>query len=101
MSENTLTRMDLSEAVFREVGLSRNESAMLVESILQHVSDALVRGESVKISGFGTFSVRDKSARIGRNPKTGEEVPIHPRRVLTFRPSHLMKDRVAEGNRAR
>ncbi len=100
MANKTLTRMDLSDAVFREVGLSRNESAQIVESILQHMSDALVRGESVKISSFGTFSVRDKSARIGRNPKTGEEVPIHPRRVLTFRPSHLMKDRVANGNRA-
>ena len=100
MSDKTLTRMDLSEAVFREVGLSRNESAQLVESILQYMSDALVKGESVKISSFGTFSVRNKSARIGRNPKTGEEVPIHPRRVLTFRPSHLMKDRVAAGNRA-
>lgn len=99
MSETTLTRMDLSEAVFREVGLSRNESAELVESILRHMSDALARGESVKISSFGTFNVRDKSARIGRNPKTGEEVPIKPRRVLTFRPSHLMKDRVAAGNR--
>jgi integration host factor subunit alpha len=99
MANKTLTRMDLSDAVFREVGLSRNESAQIVESILQHMSDALVRGESVKISSFGTFSVRDKSARIGRNPKTGEEVPIHPRRVLTFRPSHLMKDRVASGNR--
>lgn len=100
MSEKTLTRMDLSESVFREVGLSRNESSALVESVLQHISDALVNGESVKISSFGTFSIRDKSARIGRNPKTGEEVPIHPRRVLTFRPSHLMKDRVAEGNRS-
>lgn len=101
MSETTLTRMDLSEAVFREVGLSRNESADLVESVLAHISDALVQGEQVKISSFGTFSVRDKSARIGRNPKTGEEVPINPRRVLTFRPSHLMKDRVAAGNRRR
>ena len=100
MGEKTLTRMDLSEAVFREVGLSRNESAQLVESIMQHMSDALVSGETVKISSFGTFSVRDKAARIGRNPKTGEEVPIHPRRVLTFRPSYLMKDRVAAGNRA-
>lgn len=99
MSDSTLTRMDLSEAVFREVGLSRNESADLVESILQHMSDALARGESVKISSFGTFNVRDKSARIGRNPKTGEEVPIQPRRVLTFRPSHLMKERVAAGNK--
>ena len=100
MSEKTLTRMDLSESVFREVGLSRNESSALVESVLQHISDALVNGERVKISSFGTFSIRDKSARVGRNPKTGEEVPIHPRRVLTFRPSHLMKDRVAEGNRS-
>lgn len=99
MGSKTLTRMDLSEAVFREVGLSRNESAQLVERVLELVSDALVAGEQVKISSFGTFSVRSKTARIGRNPKTGEEVPISPRRVLTFRPSHLMKDRVAEGNR--
>ncbi|MFV0490716.1 MAG: integration host factor subunit alpha [Pseudorhodobacter sp.] len=99
MNSKTLTRVDLSEAVFREVGLSRNESAQLVESVLQHVSDALASGETVKISSFGTFSIRDKNARIGRNPKTGEEVPISPRRVLTFRPSHLMKDRVAAGKR--
>ncbi|QOL80316.1 integration host factor subunit alpha [Pseudooceanicola spongiae] len=100
MSEKTLTRMDLSEAVFREVGLSRNDSAQLVETVLAHMSDALVAGEQVKISSFGTFSVREKAARIGRNPKTGEEVPINPRRVLTFRPSHLMKDRVAAGNKS-
>ena len=100
MSNKTLTRMDLTEAVFREVGLSRNDSSALVDSLLQHVSDALANGEQVKISSFGTFSVRDKNARIGRNPKTGEEVPISPRRVLTFRPSHLMKERVAEGNRS-
>jgi len=100
MSGKTLTRMDLSEAVFREVGLSRNESAQLVESVLDHMSDALVQGEQVKISSFGTFSVRNKTARVGRNPKTGEEVPINPRRVLTFRPSHLMKDRVASGNKS-
>ncbi len=99
MSESTLTRMDLSESVFQEVGLSRNESSQLVESVLEHMSNALVAGESVKISSFGTFSVRDKTARVGRNPKTGEEVPISPRRVLTFRPSHLMKDRVADGNK--
>ena len=99
MSDKTLTRMDLSEAVFREVGLSRNESAALVEQVLGHVSDALARGETVKISSFGTFSIREKSPRMGRNPKTGEEVPISPRRVLSFRPSHLMKDRVADGNR--
>ncbi|HMO73168.1 MAG TPA: integration host factor subunit alpha [Paracoccaceae bacterium] len=97
MSDKTLTRMDLSEAVFREVGLSRNESAQLVESVLQHMSDALAGGETVKISSFGTFSIRDKSARVGRNPKTGDEVPISPRRVLTCRPSHLRKDRVAGG----
>ena len=96
---DTLTRMDLSEAVFREVGLSRNESADLVEGVLAHVSDALVRGETVKISSFGTFSVRAKAARVGRNPKTGEEVPITPRRVLSFRPSHLMKERVDAGNK--
>ena len=100
MSEETLTRMDLSEAVFREVGLSRNDSADLVESVLGHMADALVAGEQVKISSFGTFSTRDKNARVGRNPKTGEEVPIAPRRVLTFRPSHLMKDRVDSGNKA-
>lgn len=98
VSDKTLTRMDLSEAIFREVGLSRNDSSQLVESVLQHMSDALVAGEQVKISSFGTFSVREKSARVGRNPKTGEEVPINPRRVLTFRPSHLMKERVASGS---
>ena len=101
MGEKTLTRMDLSEAVFREVGLSRNESAELVESVLTEMSNALVRGESVKISSFGTFSVRSKTGRVGRNPKTGEEVPITPRRVLSFRPSHLMKERVNAGNTAR
>ncbi|MCH2076483.1 MAG: integration host factor subunit alpha [Rhodobacteraceae bacterium] len=99
MSQKTLTRMDLSEAVFREVGLSRNESSQLVERVLDEMSDALVKGEQVKISSFGTFSVRDKAARVGRNPKTGQEVPISPRRVLTFRASHLMKDRVAAGNK--
>ncbi|AML52528.1 MULTISPECIES: integration host factor subunit alpha [Falsihalocynthiibacter] len=99
MSDKTLTRMDLSEAVFQEVGLSRNESAQLVEGVLDHISDVLSAGESVKISSFGTFGVRDKAARIGRNPKTGEEVPIQPRRVLTFRPSHLMKERVSNGNK--
>ena len=96
MSEKTLTRMDLSESVFREVGLSRNESADLVESVLEKISASLVAGEQVKISSFGTFSIRQKNARVGRNPKTGEEAPIPPRRVLTFRPSHLMKDRVSE-----
>ena len=99
MSEKTLTRMDLSEAVFREVGLSRNESSDLVEAVLKHISDALAAGDAVKISSFGTFSVRSKTARVGRNPKTGDEVPISPRRVLSFRPSHMMKDRVAAGKK--
>ncbi|MEM9048622.1 MAG: integration host factor subunit alpha [Pseudomonadota bacterium] len=97
MSEKTLTRLDLTEAVYREVGLSRNESAQLVESVLELMSDALVRGETVKISSFGTFNVRSKNRRIGRNPKTGEEVPIEPRRVLVFRASHIMKDKVNNG----
>tara|TARA_R110002051_G_scaffold91613_1_gene161267 strand:+ start:2141 stop:2440 length:300 start_codon:yes stop_codon:yes gene_type:complete len=99
MADKTLTRMDLADAVHSQVGLSRNESADLVESVLAHVSDALASGQAVKISSFGTFSIREKAARVGRNPKTGEEVPIHPRRVLTFRPSNLMKDRVAAGNK--
>lgn len=101
MSQKTLTRMDLAEAVFRDVGLSRQESSALVASILQHISDALVRGEQVKLSSFGTFSLRDKAERIGRNPKTGEEAPITPRRVLSFRASQMMKDRVAAGNMGR
>ena len=99
MAGSTLTRLDLAEAVHREVGLSRNESAQLVEDVLTHISDALVRGEQVKISGFGTFSVRQKGQRVGRNPKTGIEVPIPPRKVLSFRASHLMRDRVAAGNK--
>ena len=98
MAGSTLTRSDLSEAIYREVGLSRNDSADLVQSILAHVSEALVAGETVKISSFGTFTVREKGARMGRNPKTGQEVPIQPRRVLVFRPSHILKDRVNAGN---
>ena len=92
--------MDLSDAVFNEVGLSRNESAALVERILDMMSDALVEGEQVKISSFGTFNIRSKNERVGRNPKTGEEVPITPRRVLTFRASNLLKDRVEHGNKS-
>ena len=98
MSTKTLTRMDLNEALFREVGLSRNESAYLVDSVLNHLSDALVAGNTVKISSFGTFKVCNKTQRIGRNPKTGEEAVITPRRVLSFRPSHLMKERVTSSN---
>jgi len=94
MSANTVTRADLTEAVYQAVGLSRNESSELVESVLELVSEALVQGENVKISSFGNFMLRDKGGRVGRNPKTGEEVPIEPRRVLVFRPSQVMKDRV-------
>ncbi|MBH1992517.1 MAG: integration host factor subunit alpha [Sphingomonadaceae bacterium] len=96
MIENgTLTRADLAESLNRHVGLSRAEAATLVESILDHMSGALERGENVKISSFGTFVLRDKTQRMGRNPKTGVEVPIEPRRVLTFRASQTMRDRVA------
>lgn len=94
MTDKTLTRADLTESVFREVGLSRTESAQLVESVLNEISNRLVDGETVKLSSFGAFSVRDKVGRMGRNPKTGEEVPIDPRRVLVFKPSHVLKDQV-------
>ena len=94
MAGDTITRAHLSEAVYQEVGLSRNESAELVESVLNEISDALVRGEVVKLSSFGSFSVRQKGQRIGRNPKTGEEVPILPRKVLVFRASHVLKNRI-------
>jgi integration host factor subunit alpha len=94
MAARTVTRADLSEAVYQEVGLSRNESADLVESVLNEISDALVRGDMVKLSSFGSFAVRQKGERIGRNPKTGEEVPILPRRVLVFRASHVLKNRI-------
>jgi len=95
MSGTTVTRADLSEAVYQEVGLSRNESADLVEAVLDEISQNLVKGENVKISSFGSFIVRSKDGRIGRNPKTGEEVPIEPRRVLVFRPSQVLKTRVS------
>ena len=92
---NTLTRADLAEAINRKVGLSRSESLTMVETILDHISSALEQGENVKVSGFGTFLLRDKAQRIGRNPKTGVEVPITPRRVLTFRASQMLKERIA------
>ena len=91
MEGRTITRADLSESVFQEVGLSRNESSDLVETILGEVVEALARGESVKISSFGSFTVRDKGQRVGRNPKTGQEVPILPRRVLVVRASNVLK----------
>ncbi|MGE3771170.1 MAG: integration host factor subunit alpha [Bdellovibrionales bacterium] len=92
--EETLTRAHLAEAVFQQVGLSRQEAGQFVDIILDELSEALVRGETVKMSGFGTFAVRQKGERIGRNPKTGVEVPIKPRRVLSFRASHILKDRI-------
>jgi len=90
----TLTRSDLAEKVYQNVGLSRNESAALVERVLDEVTGALLREEQVKLSSFGTFLVRAKGGRIGRNPKTGQEVPIAPRKVLLFRPSHVLKDQI-------
>jgi integration host factor subunit alpha len=93
----TLTRADLAEAVVRKVGLPRNESQDLVELVLGEISASLARGDSVKLSSFGSFGIRQKGERMGRNPKTGEEVPITPRRVLVFRPSNIMKERINQG----
>ena len=97
MSNRTVTRADLAEAVYEQVGLSRNESADLVEAVLEDISKTLIDGENVKISSFGSFSIREKGERIGRNPKTGVEVPISPRKVLVFRASHVLKDRINGG----
>ena len=94
MAGDTITRAQLSEAVYEEVGLSRNESADLVDLVLDEMSNALTVGDSVKISSFGSFTIRQKSERMGRNPKTGEEVPILPRRVIIFKPSHVLKNRI-------
>ena len=94
-SMDTLTRAEIAEAINRKLGLSRSESLGMVESILDHMSEALTKGQNLKISGFGTFLLRDKAQRIGRNPKTGVEVPITPRRVLTFRASQMLKDRIS------
>ncbi len=92
--QKTVTRADLAEAVYQRVGLSRSESAEMVETVLRELSDTLAIGESVKLSSFGSFLVRSKSERIGRNPKTGVEVPITPRRVMVFKPSNVLKARV-------
>lgn len=94
----TLTRADLAEALHTNVGLSRADSSKLVEQILGHMCGALAKGDNVKISGFGTFVLRDKGERVGRNPKTGIEVPIAPRRVLTFRASQMMRDRIVKAD---
>ena len=93
----TMTRADLADVVHREIGLSRAESSSMVEQVLHHMCHALSDGNNVKVSGFGSFILRDKGERIGRNPKTGVEVPITPRRVMTFRASQMLKDRIAKG----
>jgi integration host factor subunit alpha len=93
-ASRTITRADLSEAVYQRVGLSRTESAELVEHVLSEMSEAIARGETVKLSSFGSFVVRSKGERIGRNPKTGVEVPITPRRVMVFKPSNILKSRI-------
>lgn len=97
MSNKTLTRADLADAVVRDVGLPRNESQELVELVLKEISSCLAGGEPVKLSSFGSFGIRQKGERVGRNPKTGQEVPITPRSVLVFRPSNIMKDRINTG----
>ncbi|WP_436642104.1 integration host factor subunit alpha [Microbaculum sp. FT89] len=97
MGDKTVTRADLCEAVYQTVGLSRTESADLVELVLSEIADCLEQGETVKLSSFGSFVVREKGERIGRNPKTGEEVPIEPRRVLVFKPSAVLKQRINNG----
>ena len=96
MGGKTLTRADLAEAVFQKVGLPRNESADIVELVLREIVSSLERGHTVKLSSFGSFGIRNKGQRIGRNPKTGQEVPITPRRVLVFRASNIMKQRINE-----
>ena len=97
MGGKTLTRADLAEAVFKKVGLPRNESAEIVELVLREIVSSLERGDQVKLSSFGSFVVREKGERIGRNPKTGVEVPIAPRVVLVFKPSPIMKKRINDG----
>ncbi len=96
-NSKTLTRADLAEAVFAKVGLPRNEAADLVELVLKEIVSGLEKGQAVKLSSFGSFGIREKSQRIGRNPKTGELVPITPRRVLVFKASNIMKDRIKSG----
>lgn len=91
---NTITRADLAEAVYQDLGLSRKQSAQLVEEVLEEMLKTLEHGETVKISSFGNFSIRKKRERVGRNPKTGEEVPITPRKVMVFKASHVLKDRI-------
>ncbi|WEZ86088.1 integration host factor subunit alpha (plasmid) [Rhizobium sp. 32-5/1] len=101
MSGKTVTRTDLAETVFRKVGLSRTESAELVETVIDEVCNAIERGEVVKLSSFATFQVRHKKERIGRNPKTGEEAPISPRRVVSFKASNVLRQRVLKAHLSR
>lgn len=101
MAGKTVTRADLAESVFRKVGLSRTESAELVETIIDEICNAITRGEVVKLSSFATFQIREKNERIGRNPKTGEEVPISPRRVMTFKASNVLKQRILKAHTSR
>ena len=96
MAGKTLTRADLAEALVEKIGLPRNESQDMVEIILKEISDSLAKGEQVKLSSFGSFGIRSKGERIGRNPKTGQEVPITPRKVLVFKPSNIMKETINE-----
>ena len=98
MVDTTLTRADLADAINRSVGLSRADSSRMVESIIDMITDSLADGNQVKLTGFGTFTLRDKNERMGRNPKTGDAVPITPRRVLTFRASQIMKERIMAGD---
>ena len=94
MDSKTLTRQDISEALYRQIGLSKHESAIMLESVLTQISNALINGESVKLSSFGTFYTRQKRKRVGRNPKTGVTATINARRVISFKPSKLMKERI-------
>ena len=101
MAQKTVTRADLAEVVYEQVGLSRTESAELVERVLELIGEALVSGSNVKLSSFGSFQVRSKNERIGRNPKTGEEVPISPRRVMTFKASNVLKNHILRAHQNR
>lgn len=101
MPQKTVTRADLVEAIARRAGLQRNEANRVLGSLLEHIEHSLIEGETVKLSRFGNFAVRAKRQRVGRNPKTGEEVPITPRRVVTFRPSQMLRDFVEKGGRGR
>ncbi len=94
MNAGTVTRADLAEALYREIGLSRSESAVLVESVIDNIIESLLKGENVKLAGFGTFSLRDKKERVGRNLKTGQAVPISSRRVLVFKASQVLRERI-------